>query len=267
VPERSRTRALITNDDGIGSPGLAALAAAARDAGLDVVVAAPDREYSGASASINAVQEDGRTVIERVALDDLPDVEAYAVRAAPAHIVVLGLHGWLDPVPDLVLSGINRGANVGRAVLHSGTVGAALTAGLLEHRALAVSLDVPLHPTRDPRWDSVVAHLPHVLDLLMDSPESTTLSLNVPDLPLDEVRELREASLAQRGVVQSVVDEIGDAGVKLREVETGDEEDDPDCDRVLLARGHATLTALQGLREDRALRFGDRLRADVAARR
>jgi 5'/3'-nucleotidase len=267
VPERSLTRALITNDDGIGSPGLVALATAAREAGLDVVVAAPDREYSGASASINAVQEDGRTVIERVTLDDLPDVEAYAVRAAPAHIVVLGLHGWLDPVPDLVLSGINRGANVGRAVLHSGTVGAALTAGLLEHRGLAVSLDVPLHPSREPRWDSAAAHLPGVLELLMDSPESTTLSLNVPDRPVEEVRELREASLAQRGVVQSVVDEVGEAGVKLREVETGDEEDDPDCDRVLLARGHATLTALQGLREDGALRLGDRLRSGARAAR
>ncbi|MCO1660407.1 5'/3'-nucleotidase SurE [Pseudonocardia humida] len=261
MPERSRTRALITNDDGIGSPGLVALAAAAREAGLDVVVAAPDREYSGAAASITAVQEDGRTLVERVTLDELPDVEAYAVRAAPAHIVVLALHGWLDPVPDLVLSGINRGANVGRAVLHSGTVGAALTAGLLEHRGLAVSLNVPLNPSRDPHWDTAAAHVPGVLGLLMDSPESTTLSLNVPDLPADEVLGLREASLAQRGIVQSLVDEIGDAGVKLREVETGDDEDDADCDRALLARGHATLTALQSLREDRALGLAERLRS------
>jgi 5'-nucleotidase len=267
VPQRPRTRALITNDDGIGSPGLVALAAAARDAGLDVVVAAPDREYSGAAASITAVQEDGRTLVERVTLDDLPDVEAYGVHAAPAHIVVMALHGWFDPAPDLVLSGINRGANVGRAVLHSGTVGAALTAGLLEHRALAVSLNVPLHPSREPHWGTAAAHLPGVLDLLMDSPQTTTLSLNVPDLPIDEVRELREASLAQRGIVQSVVDEIGDAGVKLREVETGDDEDDPDCDRALLGRGHATLTALQGLREDHTLRLAERLGSGAPAPR
>jgi 5'-nucleotidase len=267
VPERDRTRALITNDDGIGSPGLVALAAAARDAGLDVVVAAPDREYSGAAASINAVQEDGRTVIERVRLDDLPDVPAYAVRSAPAHIVVLALHGWLDPVPDLVLSGINRGANVGRAVLHSGTVGAALTAGLLEHRALAVSLNVPLHPEREPLWETATGYLPQVLELLMSSPESTTLSLNVPDLPAAEVGELRAATLAQRGIVQSLVDEVGEAGVRLREVETGDDEDDPDCDRALLARGHATLTALQGLREDPGLPLADRLRSVGSAAR
>ncbi len=265
MAERSRPRALITNDDGIGSPGLVALAAAARDAGLDVVVAAPDREYSGAAASITAVQDEGRTVIERVQLDDLPDVPAYAVRAAPAHIVVLALHGWLDPAPDVVLSGINRGANVGRAVLHSGTVGAALTAGLLEHRALAVSLNVPLRPEREPLWETAGGFLPQVLELLLDSPDTTTLSLNVPDLPAAEVRGLRVATLAQRGIVQSLVDEVGDAGVRLREVETGDDEDDPDCDRALLARGHATLTALQGLQEDRDLPLADRLRSGAAA--
>jgi 5'-nucleotidase len=242
--------ALITNDDGIDSPGLVALATAARRAGLDVVVAAPDRQYSGAAASITAVQEDGRTVIHRVELDDLPGVTAYAVKAAPAHIVVLALGGWLDPEPDVVLSGINRGANVGRAVLHSGTVGAALTAGLTEHRGLAVSLSVPLNPTADPHWDTAAGYVPEVLELLLDSPEETTLSLNVPDLPADQVRELRVAPLARRGIVQSLVDEVGEAGVRLREVETGDDEDDPDCDRALLAAGHATLTALEGLRED-----------------
>lgn len=247
--------ALITNDDGIDSPGLVALATAARRAGLDVVVAAPDQQYSGAAASITAVQEDGRTVIRRVELDDLPDVTAYSVKAAPAHIVVLALGGWLDPEPDLVLSGINRGANVGRAVLHSGTVGAALTAGLLERRGLAVSLSVPLQPTADPHWETACAHLPDVLEFLLDSPVETTLSLNAPDRPLDEVRELRVAPLAKRGIVQSLVDEVGEGGVHLHEVETGDDEDDPNCDRILLAAGHVTLTALQGLREDPRLEY------------
>jgi len=240
-------RALITNDDGIGSPGLLALAGAARDAGLDVVVAAPDREYSGAAAAVTAVQQDGRTIVERVQLDGLPDVPAYAVRAAPAHIVVMALAGWLDPAPDLVLSGINKGANVGRAVLHSGTVGAVLTAGLLDHRGLAVSLDVPLEPGEDPHWASAAELVPDVLRLLRESPPETTLSLNVPDRPAAEIRELRVATLGRRGTVRSVVDEVGEAGVRLREIVTGDEEDDPDCDRVLLAAGHATLTALQGL--------------------
>uniref|UniRef100_UPI0015F0B37D 5'/3'-nucleotidase SurE n=1 Tax=Pseudonocardia pini TaxID=2758030 RepID=UPI0015F0B37D len=103
------TRALVTNDDGIDSPGLWVLADAAREAGFDVVVAAPDRQYSGAAASITAVQEDGRTVVEQV--EGRGGHPAFAVRAAPAHIVVAAVQGWLDPAPDLVLSGINRGGN------------------------------------------------------------------------------------------------------------------------------------------------------------
>ena len=122
-------RALVTNDDGIDSPGLHALAAAARDAGLDVIVAAPAEESSGAGASLTAVRREGRTVVTRRELPGLPGVPAWAVDAQPGHIVVAALNGWFDPAPDVVLSGINHGANVGRAVLHSGTVGAALPRG------------------------------------------------------------------------------------------------------------------------------------------
>jgi 5'/3'-nucleotidase SurE len=75
-------RTLVTNDDGIGSPGLAVLAAAAVRAGLDVVVAAPARQSSGASAGIIATTREGRPLIERRQLPDLPDVEAYAVQVS-----------------------------------------------------------------------------------------------------------------------------------------------------------------------------------------
>ncbi len=264
MPPGSTLRALITNDDGIGSPGLVVLATAAREAGLDVVVAAPDREYSGAAASINAVQHEGRTVVERVELDGLAGVPAYAVQAAPAHIVVAALGGWFDPAPDIVLSGVNRGPNVGRAVLHSGTVCAALTAGLHDRRGLAVSLDVPLHLTGDPHWETPAAFLPGVLQLLLDSDGDTVLSLNIPHCAPEDVRELRQAPLSRRGTVRSVVDEVGEAGVRLREVETG-EDDDPGSDRALLAAGHATLTALQGLVEDPDLTVPDHLTSRIRA--
>ncbi|MEJ3654850.1 5'/3'-nucleotidase SurE [Actinomycetes bacterium KLBMP 9759] len=187
-------RVLVTNDDGIDSPGLAVLTRAALDAGLDVVVAAPAEQSSGASAAIIATREDGRTPVTRVELPDSPDIEAYAVRAQPGHIVLAALRGWLDPTPELVLSGINHGANVGRAVLHSGTVGAALTAGVVGVRALAVSLDVALHPEGERQWASAAKLLPDVLDLLRGTDEGTVFSLNVPDLP--EVRELRTGSTA-----------------------------------------------------------------------
>nr|WP_221381313.1 5'/3'-nucleotidase SurE [Actinoplanes polyasparticus] len=131
-------RVLITNDDGVSAPGILALAAAVAGS-HDVVVAAPQDEASGMSAALTAVVSDGQIV---VAPFELPGITAYGVAASPAYIVVLASLGVFGPPPDIVLSGINRGANAGRAVLHSGTVGAALTAANYGMRAMAVSLDV-----------------------------------------------------------------------------------------------------------------------------
>ncbi|MEV4518044.1 5'/3'-nucleotidase SurE [Dactylosporangium sp. NPDC049525] len=133
---------LITNDDGVAAPGIRSLAAAVRAAGHRVLVAAPLREASGMSAALNAVTEDGKIVVEHVTLRGLDDVRAHGVAASPAYITVLAALGAFGPVPDVVLSGINRGANAGHAVLHSGTVGAALTGANYGMRGMAVSLDV-----------------------------------------------------------------------------------------------------------------------------
>ena len=149
-------RALITNDDGIDSPGLWALAAAARDAGLEVVVAAPHRDSSGVGTSVLSVQDDGRTEVH--------------ARELPG------------------LSGINVGANVGHAVLHSGTVGAALTASRHGWRGLAVFLETAWQPPERLHWDTAVAVLPAVLPGLLAARAGTVLSLNVPDRPVAALR-------------------------------------------------------------------------------
>ena len=107
------TRVLITNDDGIAAPGIRALAAAVHAEGYDVVVAAPQRETSGASAALTAITQQGRIIFDRVTLPGLPDVPAYAVAASPAYIAVLAGLGTFGPPPELLLSGINRGANAG----------------------------------------------------------------------------------------------------------------------------------------------------------
>ena len=240
--------ALVTNDDGIDSPGLHALAGAAMEAGLDVVVAAPAEQASGASAALTAVRRDGRTIVEPRQLPDL-DVPAWAVKAQPAHIVAAALNGWFDPRPDLVLSGINHGANVGRAVLHSGTVGAALTAKISDTRALAMSLDVALQPTGERHWATAAGLLAPVLELLFDAPNGTVLSLNVPDRPASEVRPLRHARLARGGAVQTRVEEVRDGGVRLTEVEVPDAHEE-DTDSALLDAGHATLTELRSVEAD-----------------
>lgn len=239
-------RALVTNDDGIDSAGLHALALAARAAGLEVIVAAPAEQASGASAALTAVRHDGRTIVERREVPGLDGVEAWAVHAQPGHIVAAALNGWFSPRPDLVLSGINHGANVGRAVLHSGTVGAALTAKISDTPGLAVSLDVELHPTGERYWESPAGLLAPVLDLLFEAPEPTVLSLNVPDVPPDALKPIRHARLARGGAVQTRVDDVSDGGVRLAEVEIS-EEFEPGTDSALLAAGHPTLTELRSI--------------------
>src|SRR5918998_2928771 len=135
-------RILITNDDGVDAPGIRWLARAAQRAGHDVVVAAPLTEASGASASMTAVEQDGKIVVERRELAGAKNVPAYGVAASPAFIVLLALREAFGAVPTIVLSGINRGANAGAAVVHSGTVGATLTASHAGLHGMAVSLDV-----------------------------------------------------------------------------------------------------------------------------
>ncbi|MDQ4092207.1 MAG: 5'/3'-nucleotidase SurE [Actinomycetota bacterium] len=244
----SPCKAVVVNDDGIDSPGLAALAAAAIRAGLDVVVAAPMRQSSGASAGIIAAVKEGQTMVERRELANLPGVEAYAVDAQPGYIVLAAVRGWLDPVPDLVLSGINHGANVGRAILHSGTIGAALTAGVNGLLGLAVSLDVGLRPAGAPHWDTAGSLLPDVLELLIDAPAGTVLTLNVPDRPVEALRALRQATLAEFGTVQTRVDRLEEGRLRLADVEI-DTQPAPGTDSALLAAGHPTLTALESVRE------------------
>jgi 5'-nucleotidase len=242
VSTSRRLRALITNDDGIDSPGLWALAAAARDAGFDVVVAAPHVDASGVGASVVSVREGNRTRVHpRAGADGIP---AFAVEGHPAWIVHAACRGWLDPMPDVVLSGINVGANVGRMVLHSGTVGAALTASLYGCRALAVSLDTGWEPPERPHWEAAGHVLPGVLDLLLSRPEGTVLTLNVPDLPVAELGELREATLVPFGAVQIRMEHAeGTLNASLADAE----DPEPGSDVALLRAGHPTITALTGI--------------------
>jgi 5'-nucleotidase len=142
-------KVLVTNDDGVASPGLHALARALVDDGHDVIVVAPDREMSGSAAAIGQVHVEGGIDAERVDLPRLDGVLAYAVAGPPGLCVLTARLGGFGDPPDLVVSGINPGCNTGRAVLHSGTVGAALTAANFGCRGLAVSIDVSTRHLRE----------------------------------------------------------------------------------------------------------------------
>lgn len=233
------------------------MAAAAVRAGLDVIVAAPSRQFSGAGAGLIATTREGGTVVERRQLPGLPGVEAYALEAQPGYIVRAALRGWLDPAPELVLAGINHGANVGRAILHSGTVGAALTAGVNGVRGLAVSLDIGRRPAQSPHWDTAAYLLPGVLDVLIGAPPGTVLTLNVPDRPATALGELRHASLAEFGTVQTRVDRVENGQLCLAQVEL-DIPPKAGTDSALLAAGHPTLTALESVSEAAASTLSQR---------
>jgi 5'-nucleotidase len=237
-------RVLITNDDGIDSIGLHTLAAIALEQGHDVVVAAPSWDSSGASASLTAVERDGRLIIETRSLQDLARAEVYAVEAAPAFIVRMATTGAFGQPPELVLSGINQGPNTGHAVLHSGTVGAAFTASTFGLPAMAVSLTV-----RDaPHWDTAAAVVREVLPWAVALEPPTVLNVNVPAVSVVDLAPLQRAPLAPFGAVQTMITEQGEGYVKLAYVEIAADSAD-DTDAGLVARGVPCYTELRAVCE------------------
>ncbi|MBK5221459.1 MAG: 5'/3'-nucleotidase SurE [Acidimicrobiia bacterium] len=233
-------KALITNDDGVESTGIRVLAVAALRAGIEeVVIAAPSWDSSGASASLTAVQEDGRFLVSAGEVEGFTG-EVYAVEGAPAFITRAALHGAFGDPPDLVLSGVNRGLNTGYAVIHSGTVGAATTAAI--HGTPAIAFSVDGH--EGAHWETVDAIIDAVLKALGRDPEpGLLLNVNIPDLPLAELRGLRQAPLASRGAVSTTVTEVGEGYITLEESEPGPAE--PGTDAALIVEGYATFTPLR----------------------
>ena len=238
-------RALVTNDDGIDSPGLHLLARLAVEAGLEVTVAAPDQEYSGSGAALTVVHDHGRLALQERRLPGADGVRALAVQGSPAFIAFGRVRGAFGERPDLVLSGINRGPNTGSAVLHSGTVGAALTGTTHGLPGLAVSLAGAADRTAEHAWDTAEEATARVLRwVLAHPPGPVVVNVNVPDVPPDRLRGLCGARLSPFGAAQVDVAETGEDFVTLTFSEVSDEPA-PDTDVALLREGWATVTLLQ----------------------
>jgi 5'-nucleotidase len=261
-------RVVVTNDDGIDSEGLRLLAAAALRSGCKVLVAAPDHEASGSSAAMTAVRDDGRIVMERRKLADLDTVPAYAVRAAPAFIAFTAVREAFGRQPDFLLSGINLGPNTGQAILHSGTVGAAMTAASYGVRAAAFSLDVHSGAGK-PQWETAAAVATRVILALPDLPRGQVLNVNIPNVPQHLLRGIRRGRLAAFGAVQIDIIEAAEDYLQVtmsereagpREAglpeaglpEAGPPEAGPRTDSALLAAGYASVTPLQPISETSA---------------
>ena len=161
-------RVLISNDDGIYSPGIAVLADVASQY-AEVRIVAPDVEQSSMGQAITS----NRPLTYR--RTPLKSFEAYRVNGTPADCVALGVHLW-EKV-DWVLSGINLGPNLGTGLWHSGTLAAAKQAVLLGLRGIAFST-----PTKDddPRFEELRPHVAEVLKLLMQESSPRLLNVNIP---------------------------------------------------------------------------------------
>lgn len=207
---------MVTNDDGIDSVGLHLLARAMVPLG-DVVIVAPDSEYSGASAALGALHLI-RPDVHRVQVDGID--EAWSVAGPPALCVMFSRLGVFGGAPDLVVSGINPGANVGRSVYHSGTVGAAVTARNGGINGIAISQDVADGGWEGQGWDDLlalqqwesaaeIAH--HVVRALMSDPPKypVALNVNVPNTPVSDMkgwRSTRVGTLPPRALVSALLE-------------------------------------------------------------
>jgi 5'-nucleotidase len=188
--ESDRPLIIVTNDDGYDAPGLLALAGALKDL-ADLAVIAPDHNWSATGHS--------RTLFapihtrEVLLADGTP---ALATSGSPADCVALGLLGLTPRPPDLVVSGINGGANVGHDLTYSGTVAGAREGAIHGVPAIAASLDVK-GPAEFGTAARVVARL--VARLLANLPKRMTLlNVNVPAIPEDEIRGLQVTRIGER---------------------------------------------------------------------
>lgn len=233
-------RVLVTNDDGVEAPGLHALATALHRAGHDVVVVAPSGERSGSGAAIGRLHRAGPIAWQQVAWPDLEGVAVHSVDLPPAAAVYAGCLGAFGPRPDVVASGVNPGLNYGHLVLHSGTVGAALTARVLGVSAVAVSIKWD----DEQQWATAATLAVGAVGWSAGVAEAKVVNLSVPNLPLEKVRGVREASLAPFNEDWSAKTEPGELVLEY----VGHHHDPaPGTDLALVREGWAAVTVLSGI--------------------
>lgn len=225
-------RILITNDDGIYSPGLSALARVASRFG-EVRVVAPDVEQSSMGHAITA----SRPLIYNKSPINFEGIDAYRVNGTPADCVALGSHLWEKA--DVVLSGINMGSNLGNSMWHSGTLAGAKQAVLLGMRGIAFSTPVGKD---EPDFNALDPYVEKVLALLLEHSDLSLINVNLPKKPIG-VKWTRQSVRQYDGKVVPATDPMGRKHywftvVPLEPAEEG-------TDRWAVEQGYVSVTPLR----------------------
>ena len=228
-------RILLSNDDGYFAPGLAALAKALASV-AEITVVAPERDRSGASNSLTL----DRPLILRQAPTGF-----YYVNGTPTDCVHLAVTGMLDYRPDMVISGINHGANMGDDTIYSGTVAAATEGHLLGIPSLAVSLA----DYKGGNFDVAAQVVVDLVQRLRAQPflEPMLLNINVPDCTAAQLGEIHVTRLGKRHKAEPVVKSTNPRGQVVYWVgAAGLAQDAGDgTDFYAVAQGHVSITPLQ----------------------
>jgi 5'-nucleotidase len=185
-------RILVTNDDGIHSEGLDICAEIARALSDDVWVVAPEQDQSGVAHSLS--------LNDPLRLRQIGD-RRYAVRGTPTDCVIMGVRHVLDGKQvDLVLSGVNRGRNVGEDVIYSGTVAGAMEGALLGIPAIALSQSYKSRSGKPPFWDTSLRYGPDIIKRVLGGGmrKDVLVNVNFPDCAPDEVKGIAVSPLGRR---------------------------------------------------------------------
>ena len=258
-------RILVTNDDGIDAPGIEHLTAAMIGLG-EIVVVAPDREFSGASAAIGAIWEQHPVVTRReFPVDGVS--EAWAVDGPPALAVMYARLGAFGDPFDLVVSGINPGANVGRSVYHSGTIGACLSGRNGGWSGVAVSQAASGWGVEGQAWSDVIKQQKwstaatvarsFVEGLIAEMPvEPVVANLNVPNVELGDLdgwRRTEVGLLPPRAMTKvDLIERDEEPGVFDVDMSSGDAIDLPEAtDGGAIERNLVAVTYLSRLVDER----------------
>ena len=226
---------LLSNDDGYSAPGLMALANALKPL-ANITVVAPERNRSGASNSLT---------LDRPLHASTAENGFIKVDGTPTDCVHLAITGLLDQEPDMVFAGINHGANLGDDVIYSGTVAAATEGRFLGLPAVAISLAgvSPVH------FDSAASIAATLFENIRRHPlpEDTILNVNVPDLPLGEIRGFQATRLGQRHKAEPVIRGHDPRGRQIYWVGLAGPEQDagPGTDFFALRNHYVSVTPLQ----------------------